>query len=544
MDAHERLDENENTINTPGKPSSPYQVLSDFFKQKRDEPLSEVEAAGVISLINNCISTPESQSQAEGFGTPTPRGKSIHTPSPGFGTYSISPQSSIKRQKTIHLDSSEKTVKPSKRPRENSEFKPHKIKRLSSIPTPYRPQAYLTRNDTTENADKDAELSPVESEANSSVATLKESGKISNTASTMLSLIGTDEDEKPIQEEPAKRFVNPYSSQASKSTPKSYKTNTKLQLTPSTSRSSNDIIKSLERSMPRSKSSTVSGTPSKSPVLNQNSSLLSKSLNNASPALQRKPSQQKSYKPTKSSGLRKSLVASPEFSGIDDSNSYKDTKCGLTSSVSTIVDHPKITPRWTVPDFDDDEYESKTAEEKTNTNKNMVSPSKPLYPKVPSVEFGSAKSETSSTKSDGSQDSQKSTSFKFGVVAPSDDAANTEKPKLFSFSPVQAQPPKTFEAETKATENKLETSKESFGSSLFSAPKTTEPEIKQNITEKKQGFALEKPANNNQSINAPRTNSIETELTFSFPTVELVTGPSHVDMSEIQRLKEQVFVFP
>lgn len=542
------MDESGTVINTPGKPSSPYQVLSDFFKQKKAEPLSEVEAAGVISLINNCISTPESQGQAEGLATPTPRGKSIHTPSPGFGTYSISPQTSAKRQRTIHLTNSEKPITTPKRSREDSEFKPHKIKRLSSIPTPYRPQVYLTQNDTIEKDDKDTELPPVEPKVNNSVATAKETSKISNTASTMLSLIDTDEDEKPAQEEPTKRFVNPYSSQASRSTPKSYKTNTKLQLTPSTPRSSNGIIKNLERSMPKSRSSSPAGTPSKPSALTENSSLLSKSSSGGSPALQRKPNQQyqKSYKPTRSSGLRKSLIVSPEFSGLDDSTGSKETRNGLISSASTIADHPKITPRWSVPDFDDDEDDTKIfVKDKTDSRENMVSPSKPLYPKVSSIGLDSTKSDASSSNSDRSQDPKKSTDFKFGVVVPSNDATSTEKPKLFSFSSApmsNSAPVQSSKAHT--TENKLKTVNETSGSLFSSTSKAVKLEIKDNKTEKKQEFVADKPMKNSQSINAPRNNSVGTEIIFSFPEIELVAGPSHVDLSEIQRLKEKVFVFP
>lgn len=501
----------------PEELGSPYRMLAEFFRKKGPEPLTEIETAGVMTILSQFQQQNDGSPSSSSIKSPMNQITSIHTPSLNrFESYPntsnmFTPKNS-KRMKLLPQASSTTTTPQrnsttqtptlgssprytpmysgsKKRFSESSAFKPRKIANLASIPTPYRPttdsQIFKVRDIEDEDVNDEDHVKEPESEPSNETEPRPDNSPLSQTASTMLSLIEPVEESSeidsnqytesspnynrnsktPLQKKP---FVNPYASTASRSTPRS----SRAGRTGATPSSDNGIIKSLERTMPGSPSSTTQINNSAQSVAGNNEASVSSSL--GSPALQRKPvtSQFDKYRPAKSSSLRQSLVSSPGSSSENRLLGAGQAKsAGKRSDFSiastTIIDKPKITPRWSVPDFDDDDDDdeienggSNGDDKQLNQPGTMVSPGKPLYPTVGQFSFQKAGSSTpgSVTAPVANQPLQftntqqpKPQLFQFGVAAkPEKSSTEGEKisfsntknegTKMFSFSSPSEQP--------------------------------------------------------------------------------------------------------
>lgn len=379
--------------------TSPYKMLGEFFEKKNSEPLTDVEIAGVMSLLNHLQQKSDNGVSSEGQIT------SIHNPSltrfdkypntanmfipssdrKSFTSSSDSQQgtlvfrqrfgegkqASLPHYNPIYSDSQKKSNPPA------SNFKPRRITHLESLPTPYRPAAdvdiYKPHYDVEKDDLDDSETSfanlsgaadlVVAKSENTADIVDTEIPQISQTASTLLELIAPIDDPEehttkrtlndagfvsPPKTSSQKKFVNPYSSTASRSTSRSHKIR---RTEPSFETPS--IIKNLENTMPDElgdDSSKELDEPSK--TANSSDEL----FNGDSPALQRKPNIKhlEKYKPTKSSSLRKSLVVE-----APDSQKGKEL-------FKPHVKKPQITPQWAAPEGFVDDEDSEMKDEKEN----------------------------------------------------------------------------------------------------------------------------------------------------------------------------------
>lgn len=205
---------------------------------------------------------------------------------------------------------------------QHTTFTPRKITRFSITPSPYHPN----RNVNIDEAIR-GEPSPEPELKNSaeSVQAEEKPEKISMTATAMLSLI----DEPEVSEvkvvssdsKPSKKFVNPYASIASKSTPR----HTPPKLIRKTTATPSSVIKSLERTMPSNdKKSTKIAI--------------------SNPALEK-------FKPVQSSSLRQSIL--PDTIS---KTTAEDAKRHDTASTA-IIEQPKPTYTWSVPEIFYDEMD-------------------------------------------------------------------------------------------------------------------------------------------------------------------------------------------
>jgi hypothetical protein len=203
-----------------------------------------------------------------------------------------------------------------------STFTPRKITHFSIVPSPYRPtsSSNVYKAITTEPSSEPELKSSIES-----VEIEEKPEKISMTATAMLSLIDEPEDSEvevvSFDSRPAKKFVNPYASTASKSTPR----NNPPKLIRKTTASPSSVIKSLERTMPSNdKKSTKDATST--PVLEK-------------------------FKPVQSSSLRQSILPGTISKTTTDHAKRHDT------ASTAIIEQVKHTPTWSVPEFFDDEMD-------------------------------------------------------------------------------------------------------------------------------------------------------------------------------------------
>ncbi|KAA8897096.1 hypothetical protein TRICI_006772 [Trichomonascus ciferrii] len=296
--------------------NSPNQRLAEFFKKKGDNQLSEMEVEGVMSLINQAKSQNESlidfnNLQTSTFQSPSEnttqkKNENAHEGSVSLG--SIGLHTPVRMKSPASNDSSPvstpryspfySTNKRPSLPSASSSAKSRKTIHYANIPTPYRPgsrtstrlsnplnlstsQDSLIRDAPTESSVKDKEP-----ETTKEVEATK---PISQTASALLSLIGdeekaeepkTKEKEKHYNDIPddMKSFVNPYASPARRSSPQKKQRQNLHKESPKP-----NAIKELEKTMPKG---SVPPPPA--------ASIADK------------------YKPARSSGLRKSIVPSPE----------------------------------------------------------------------------------------------------------------------------------------------------------------------------------------------------------------------------------------
>lgn len=555
-------DQQEEDSEEPGQASSPNQILADFFQKKGSEPLSDIEAAGVMSILNR---------QALSAGESTePSVYSIHTPSlKRFQQYPstanmFTPKGMNKRLKrsrdqavsTPHRNSPQPSSPSSspkysplfgsnkkKRPSQSPSFTPRKMSHFSSIPSPYRPTASSTIYQAITNPEKlqEAEVVVLDGPEEENIEEITSPEKpLSQTASTLLSLIDDPPEASviasPAEKEKPKLFVNPYASTASRSTPR---TNNQAKLVRKPSSPPSNIVQTLERTKP------TNDTASSSAISELNSS-----------QKRTVPAYLDKYKPTRSSTLRQSLVPSP--SNSPDGSSNLEAKPGFSlstpvrsdanrseSASTTIIEHSKLTLTWSVPDFLDDE------EEVTSEFSEPAS-SKSLYPQLPPVatttpfKFGST---TTST--------DKPVSKPFTFVSPSSAPISsdtqidvTKTPKLEHKSlPLFSQPNNANASQIEKPASSL------FGTPLqpsFGDPKPLYP-----VLDNKQPAATPalfgatssaplfgvKPMSNgtasmsNASKSEPTIKIADFSTSFVFPTAEIVTPPTVVSEQRLQAFK-------
>ncbi|ODQ67074.1 hypothetical protein NADFUDRAFT_77110 [Nadsonia fulvescens var. elongata DSM 6958] len=352
---------------------SPNQKLAAFFQQKGDAPLSEIEQAGVLALINEAnksgtsllSDTPEQEVETSydmdtSFtATPSrlPR-KSLNKPA------HQSPN--VLREKQVSM-SSPSNVRHLKEAGADIRFD---NKPLTYIPTPYRPGSSglsssinMAPNSLVIN-DNDG-LSPNQS------FSIPEKKPLSKTASTLLSIIDPVEDNEPANKkikseavipDNLKSMVNPYvvkSAVPSKVTPykradlRDAKTPTKQKINFNTNNNYNasppkNPLSDLEKTMPLEKKEESDGGSSSALKLST-----SASTESTSPA-----AFFDKYKPAHSSKLR-------------ESTNEDSTKLGLIGSHSGIPEF-KVSPE-------------KFQTQKQDFETTDVSPSKPLYPSFSSL---------------------------------------------------------------------------------------------------------------------------------------------------------------
>lgn len=220
---------------------------------------------------------------------------------------------------------------------QHSTFTPRKITHFSIVPSPYRP---TSGTNVFQTITATPSLEP-ESEKPADVLEVDEKPKkISMTATAMLSLIDEPEDSEvevvPFDSRPLKKFVNPYASTASKSTPRS----NPPKLIRKTTTSPTSVIESLERTMP-----LKNKPPTKETITKSN---LEKS------------------KPVQSSSLRQSILSNQTAKNTLDHAKRHDT-------ASTAIIQSKAAPTWSVPEFFDDEMD--LDEEETNKTNEISSDS-------------------------------------------------------------------------------------------------------------------------------------------------------------------------
>ena len=572
---------------------SPNQLLAEFFQKKGSEPLSDIEAAGVMSILTrgknaNILEAPSTGSTVHSIHTPslkrfdqypstanmfTPRSANkrlkrssdhgVNTPK-GSPAHSTSPSSSP-------IYSPLFGSKKKKRPSQSPSFIPRKMSHFSSIPTPYRPTSSsnvyqsVTNKDITSDQESTILDDPSEKEQDIPFSPEK---PLSQTASTLLSLIDDQPEElaeiPALEKEKPKSFVNPYASTASRSTPRKNNPAKLVRKSPTTPSS---VVQSLERTMP----SNGISSPSQSKESNA-------SQKRTIPAYLDK------YKPTRSSTLRQSLIPSPASSpDIANTEDHEDSLL-LTpirtdakrseSSSTTIIDHPKLTPTWAVPDYlDDDEISQSQAISET-------APAKSLYPQISKTsvattpfKFGAVSSSSSVEKTPASKP--------FTFVSPnttstSSDAVNgdtqtdvTKTPKL-EHKNLSSQTSSVNFGPTEATENSLFSSvpKLNFGANTLTPPvdqpqetqtKSLYPSLaplKENISSvPKFSFTNSTPLfgakpTGNGHVSLPTPNGVkgnssgdsaklkEFSATFVFPTATSVSPPTSISGDRLETLKE------
>lgn len=416
--------------------SSPNQRLAEFFKKKGEGQLSEMEIEGVMALINQAKEQNESvidlnNLSAQTFASPGSKYKeyqqdeeedlsvtairpaeqhhnnSVSTPifnrnsskSPAIASPATTPRyspfysSSTKRQSLPSASSS-------------SSSKARKTIHYANIPTPYRPGSRTgtkLHNPLNFDTSQDALISSTQkteekgdsssNDTEQGLATAKK--PMSQTASTLLSLIGDEDVEEEGQEQKKavtkkddrhyndipddlKSFVNPYASPARRQQSSSPKKQQRKTGTPSRKESPKpNAVKELEKTMPKQQQQEHQ-QQSSTPVASSNTTF-------------------DKYKPSRSSGLRKSIVASPE----KEEQNPKPESSSLFKA-STPTDEKKDTTESTAIATKPPLFSSFSNQAITN-----ISPSKPLASAVTNTPSESKPTPTTYT----------STPFKFGVTS-------------------------------------------------------------------------------------------------------------------------------
>ncbi len=311
-----------------GEPElSPNVQLAEFFKKKGSEPLTEIETEGVLSLIRKVHSPASSDPTVLSPPTINPVSFSPVQKSP------IKLKTTPQRRSTIvpqeNLVSTTPgynpiyTSKPSPRRRTTSPEKRRSFK-YSSIPSPYRisqkPQQI---------SDK-LELSPskrraVEDESNAHDSTKR----LSQTASTLLALLeNTDEKEEPKRKlspkNAQKPLTNPYAlSPVSRRDRKSTRRSLALHKSPSKQTPSRTEPKATSKAVSPISNTNSTNSNGSSSSNNDHNNNNSNSNNKSAPSprssgiqevirtLPHDKSKALSYKPARSSSLRKSFIPIP-----------------------------------------------------------------------------------------------------------------------------------------------------------------------------------------------------------------------------------------
>ncbi|CAN6657817.1 hypothetical protein TRVA0_030S00694 [Trichomonascus vanleenenianus] len=306
-----------NVFHTP-QAHSPNERLSEFFRQKGDAPLSEMETEGVLSLIRQAAEQNESLVEIEPSSLTPRRQLRASEPSSVITPMRASMKSTASTPMTqyspFYTPGSHKADDDEKR-----ESGHHANTSFGSIPTPYRAhnRSLSRRSSYIQSPQPGIEPpsfdfeSDAQNEAKEEEAAVEQQPKksLSQTASALLSLIGEPESAEKGRatggrEEKAKKrsgyndlppdmeqAINPYVRRSAKKTKtKSKKSESPVSPTPNGSKAAKDTsrsapIKDLERTMPADIRSQVQSTPTLAA---------------------------EKYKPARSSSLRQTVVASPD----------------------------------------------------------------------------------------------------------------------------------------------------------------------------------------------------------------------------------------
>lgn len=449
-----------------------YRKLASFFETKGSQPLTAVEDEGIRSMFRKIQqkSANNSPENAKGRYPVT----SIHTPSLSrFENYPNTANMFVPRngKKTAEhgTDDDNSSVSSSsvsqikytplytssrKRTAEPAPFRPRKSTHLASIPTPYRPTSDLELYQPQAEEDDEEELPDAEpgnmtlenaGDENDSDTSMTQA-PLSQTASTVLSLIEPLEEPKEEPAQPKKTFINPYASTALRSTRRS-------KIPRRTPAQSSGIIKSLELTMPDTPETADGPSQQASPS------------NSSTPSLQRKPNAAfvDKYKPARSSSLRKSLVPN---GGTEDGGELKGSH---GSTTTTIIDHshqqqPKFTARWSVPDFADEDDEDGDTKLGDVSESATVSakPSTPATNGLFSFEKPAAKPSSEENKLNGHAPAPL---FKFGAVK------EEESKAAFKFGEQEPKAASLFSFGSKTEDRVNGTASVGTGNGFSSAPK-------------------------------------------------------------------------
>lgn len=274
--------------------------LADFFSRKGNEPLTDMEMEGVLSLMKKANNRGKSRMNStannslsirDSFGVESsPVLKSSRNPS--MAASSFRPPSFIP-----NYDDS-----VGSRSMANASIRTTSSKRrvfdYSNLPSPYKTTVYkYSAADSRENS-RVASSSPVALKGDavgSMSSTMSNPKRLSNTASALVSILNSDSSKK----QPVTELANPYSSHTTQ-------------------------IRKYKKTMhaPTSKQQILQSDPPKSSALQETENTkvkLSEPLPKSQPKIQQQSSLDK-YKPMRSSSLRSTIVA------VDDSPDKKDTE--------------------------------------------------------------------------------------------------------------------------------------------------------------------------------------------------------------------------
>lgn len=313
-------------------PSSPNQILADFFRKKGTEPLSDIEAAGVISLVQSINKAPHDSLLS---ASPPFKPLEDHPVITKDGLLST-PGGSIGSSEEPSSTNTPNQI-PQYRPLSTSDSRSHttlpKItpKKVHFFPTTGSKQ--VARNLSTDTS-KLTNTPPVKLSPNASPFPLPKLSDISR-----------------VQGQKEEKLNN-------------------RQQTPSSD------SKAIPPNSPAIKLSASSPLTRKSPVYSpqgHGSSVIKSNL--TSTHLDK-------YRPAHSSNLRTSIIPSPATSpkapkSGNFSNSLQTPKTQSHHAANSPF--VNLTPTWAVPDFIDDDDEVFSA---PPTNFVVISPSKPLYPRI------------------------------------------------------------------------------------------------------------------------------------------------------------------
>lgn len=387
----------------PETTKSPNQRLAEFFEKKGDTPLSDVETAGVLALINEAAN--EDPSLAEQLSPTSQHDRSVR--------HSMSLANLAGRTETYGSPSKiPRRMEPSGRnnvlkksrsmaslgPRSSSRVVRSSLGGIRGRPSPimssspkrnvHPPQNNNNNNRLTMSPGNNTTTTTTSASTSTPVGVTSPVSSVtdrplSGVASTLLSLIDDDEDEvadvttTTTTSSPAKEFINPYAS----SPRRPERERSAPQLTPSSR-------EKLMTPSPEKKEASVSPSKTPSQIISQSMPLEQQRERDSVKA---QPQMKKfdKYKPVRSSNLRDSFVADPK--------SPENTKSSSTLKNPVSFGSPEnMPPAFTFGNKNNAGFTSKlkssspSGDEDTDVKigKDLASsaairsPSKPLYPEI------------------------------------------------------------------------------------------------------------------------------------------------------------------
>lgn len=349
-----------------GVVKSPNQRLAEFFQKKGDTPLTDMETAGVISLISQVseenpdlatkLSPTLDRSVRHSMSLASLAGRTETYESPSKIPRRVEPGSGLKKSRSM--------ASIGQRNARVSRSSLGGARGVRGIPSPIMSSPKRQKQAT-------SPVKPLEKAAGSSPV-VSPSRPLSGVATSLLSLIDDDEEEPEVAKSPTKEFVNPYASsprrperQVTQFRPEARE---KL-MTPSPE-------KEKEKSSPQK-------TPSQIISL---SMPLEQQRERDSVKAQPQMKKFDKYKPVRSSNLRDSFVADPKS---------PETKAKAKSSVSLSGSPESVPPSFTFGSKNGGfgaklKSSSPSGDEDTDVKigKDLASsaairsPSKPLYPEI------------------------------------------------------------------------------------------------------------------------------------------------------------------